>query len=67
MHDDLLGRLLEAHRPIVARDTSVTWCEFYYVHCAACDGNVRKAWQPGDPDLTCEFWREGLARGLVTA
>ena len=54
---DLLRRLGETHRPVLRRDTEA-YGEQYQVQCRACDGNSWKNWQPGDPDVSCDFWRE---------
>lgn len=60
-------RAAEAHRPVSEPYWDAAVKGLFLVKCPACDGNKVQIWKPGDPEVTCDLWREALVLGLVTA
>lgn len=55
---DLLRRLGETHRNVTEPYPDATEGT-YTVHCpAGCNGGRRQVWRQGDPDPSCDLWRE---------
>lgn len=57
-------KMAEQHRPRKKPDPCA-YREQWLVQCSACDRDLWRVWQTGDPEYSCEIWREALRQGLV--
>ncbi len=64
--DWFVNGLVEAHRPIVERDTLSIDDRSYFSRCRVCDGGRWHRFIQGVDEIReCKFWTEAKLRGLT--